>query len=280
MFHFIASTGRTATTFLAAFLDTLDGVTACHEGYPGSDKNADPILPLINLENALCYRKPSAAREVVENKRSPLQIEKALAVYGSHTLVDVAYYNPVIARALLQQHPEGRMVAIIRDCAGFVRSATCLEGEDPLPVGWPAPEKALTEREKFIAMGRIKPARGTVEHDAWGHWSAICRNIWLWRETNRILLETVHAFPDRATVLDFRQLGNNRSAFLGALLDALSLSRPDNLDALAAACMDKQNSKPSGYQIPAPPEWTGEEQDMLARAQQQINEMYEHVPTH
>lgn len=280
MFHFIASTGRTATTFLAAFLDRLDGVTACHEGYVRSDKSSDPVLELINLENALCYRKSNVASAVVAEKRNPHAIENLLISRGDTALVDIAYYNPMIADALLASLPDSRMVAIIRDCASFVRSATCISGEDPLPVGWPAQDKPLTEREKFIGMGRIKPQRGSEAHDQWKGWSAICRNIWLWQETNRILLQAVIAHPQRSLVLDFQRLKSDRDGFLQAIMTHLSLPEPQDLNATVASCTAHQNSKPSGYQIPAPSGWTAQEQEMLSHAQQQIDEMIQDATTH
>ena len=46
----IASTGRTATSFVAECLNKIPGVIGLHEGHLGNDDGED-ILPLINLEN-------------------------------------------------------------------------------------------------------------------------------------------------------------------------------------------------------------------------------------
>lgn len=135
MFSFVSSTGRTATTFIASTLDTIDGVAACHEGYRGNNKNNPPVLPLINLENARAFSSDSAAEQIVRDKRNARIIGEALASTGQKQLIDVAYYNSMIGTQLLRQLPGCRMIGIIRDCESFVRSSTTITAEDPLPVG-------------------------------------------------------------------------------------------------------------------------------------------------
>ena len=261
MFHIIASTGRTATTYIAAGLNQIEGVTACHEGYVGSDHQAEPVLPLINLENNLAYQDRAKAIEVVAEKRHSEAIDTALAQTGAETLIDVAYYNPTIAEALLDAHPTLNMVGIIREPEGFVRSATQLEGEDPMPVGWPDPGKALSDREKFISFGRLRPARASAEWPEWKNWSAVRRNIWLWRETNRLLFEAKARFPDRVTLVDFAQLKSNPDAFWSLILGAFGLRSKHfvNHDALS----EFRNRKPGGAQLGKADSWTPEEREAL-----------------
>ncbi|MEP6624344.1 MAG: hypothetical protein ABJC79_07860, partial [Acidimicrobiia bacterium] len=136
MFHIVASTGRTATSFLADCLDRLPGLAACHEGHRRDDTGED-LLPLVNLENQQVFRNPSTAAAVVAAKRSAPVIATALATADAEVLVDIAYYNVGLAEAILDLHPSTRAVVIIRDCESFVRSVTWLEGTDPMPVGWP-----------------------------------------------------------------------------------------------------------------------------------------------
>lgn len=271
MFHFIASTGRTATTYLASFLNSLDGVCGCHESYAGAEKDSDPVLPVINLENSLCYRKPLAAYDVVTEKRSATVVEQVASASGKRIVVDVAYYNATIAAALLDTHPQSRMVAIIRDCASFVRSATCVSGEDPLPVGWPSADKPLTEREKFIALGRIKPTRQNPQYQHWKDWSPISKNIWLWQETNRLILEAARKHKNRSCILAFNELKNDRSRFLKNIIDFLNLPEPDSIDAKAEQCDRHRNSKPSGYQIGPESDWPEPEREQLEQAQEYID---------
>lgn len=199
--HLVASTGRTATSFLAALFDQLPGVAACHEGHRGDDAGPD-LLPLINLENFQVYKDATRGPAVVAHKRSADVIAAAAASAGVAVVLDVAYYNAILGEAILAAHPTARMVGIVRDAASFVRSATWLAGEDPMPVGWPALDKPLSNRERFIGMGRLRPTAGE-DLAAWPSWSAIERNLWLWRATNARLLAAAERFPDRVTILDF-----------------------------------------------------------------------------
>lgn len=263
-FHAIASTGRTATTFLARALDSLDGVAACHEGYRAAEKASGPLLPLINLENRQAYLDPDKARALVASKRG-VEALQALEL-DTHTLVDVAYYNPVIAMALLEAHPSLRLVAIIRGLEPFVRSATAMEGEDLLPVGWPRPDKPLTPREKFIEIGRIKPGKDSSEAEQWDDWSAIMRNIWLWRETNSLLMDAKRAYPDRVLLLRFEQLSAEALPFMMSITDHLGLSGEQLVTGLDNA-QGHRNRKASGYQIGPMSEWSDEERAFAEAAQ-------------
>jgi len=269
-FDLVASTGRTATTFLASALNDLDDVCACHEGYAGSDKALDPLLPLINLENAQSYALPAAAARVVAAKRSPEVLTAAMAENGASRLIDLAYYNATLASALLRHHPDSRMIGIIRGCESFVRSATTLEGEDPLPVGWPDPAKPMTDREKFISMGRIRPRKGSPAKADWERWSAIRRNIWLWYETNLMLLAAQEEFPERVRLCRFETFKMAPRSFWVVVADLFDLKvvaegpKTDHGHA--------RNEKPAGYQVGPKSDWTIAEQTALERAQTIIDE--------
>ncbi len=256
-FDFVASTGRTATTYIATSLDTIDGIAACHEGYRGSDKDSDPVLPQINLENAQAYNSDAAASQVVNEKRSASEIKAALALTGQQRLIDVAYYNSMIGMELLQQLPDCRMIGIIRDCESFVRSCTTMTAEDPLPVGWPDPEKELTAREKFIGMGRIRPRRGSEEKAEWQGWSAIRRNIWLWQETNLRLCEAKSVFPDRVSLVRFDTFQNNPEKFWKHLASSFQL--PSTPSVAGSATTKAVNKKPFGYQVGPAEDWSPDE---------------------
>ncbi|MEM8800062.1 MAG: hypothetical protein AAGF15_08290 [Pseudomonadota bacterium] len=272
-FHIIASTGRTATTYIAARLNEGDGIAATHEGYLGSDKSSAPLLPLINLENRQAFQSPEAAEKTVSEKRSDDVIETALEKTGAETLIDVAYYNPMIASALLQAHPTMRVIGILRDCESFVRSATTITGEDPMPVGWPDADKSLSDRERFIAMGRIRPGRGDEAYEAWKDWSAIRKNIWLWEATNRRLIDAANSAPDRVRLIGFEALKQDPNAFWSALANHLGIARPPvepsspQSDSFRNVKMGAfRNAKAGGYQIGPSSEWTEDEQDALQEA--------------
>lgn len=266
MFHFIASTGRTATTFLADALNRVDGCLACHEGHEGGAHGGDGTLPLINLENRKCFYSADFARQTIDAKRSEPVINAALESNGSKVLVDVAYYNAGLAEALLAQHPETRMVGIIRDCESFVRSATAMTGEDPMPVGWPDGAKPLSQREKFIGMGRLKPAADTPETASWKAWSAIEKNIWLWRETNLHLLRSAKAHPQRSLILKFESLKADQVGFLRQIIKHFQLECTELERLIRDAAAESRNTKPSGYQVGQSDSWSQNEQAMLHTA--------------
>ena len=265
MYHLVGGTGRTATTFIAAALNELDGIVGCHEGYVGSNHEATPALPLVNLENNQAYQDPGFAERVIVDKRSPQQLAAVFERYSAGTIVDVAYYNATIATALLAAYPSSRMVVVIRDAEAFVRSATQVDGEDHMPVGWPDPNKELSAREKFIAFGRIRPRRGSAEYACWKDWSAISRNIWLWRETNLCLLDAKTAYPDRVTLIDFSLLRQDRDEFWRQLLAGLDI--PVDPGRIDHNCVHRfHNRKPDGKQVGAAKTWSEAERAQLDEA--------------
>lgn len=269
--HVVASTGRTATSLIAACFDRLPGIAACHEGHRGNDDGPD-LLPLVNLENSQIFRDPSVGARVVAAKRSDEILDDALRTTGERVLVDVAYYNAVLGDAILEAHPASRMVGIVRDCESFVRSVTWLTGTDPMPVGWPHPDKELTMRERFVSMGRLRPTEG-ADKDAWPSWGPIERNIWLWRETNARICDTHDRWPDRVTLLDFSTIGDGSVPFLRSILDALELAGPSvaaEVASAAAAAAEHTNERTGGYQIGTAADWSPQERSMLTEATTEI----------
>ena len=277
MFHIIASTGRTATTYISYILNQLDGVAACHEGYLGSDKAIEPILPLINIENHLCYKSSDMAKKVVLEKRNSQTISDALAATSCDVLIDTAYYNPTIMRALLEEHPTLCVLGIIRSCEDFVRSSVSLTGEDLLPVGWPAPDKELTGREKFISLGRIKPFRGSDAKVAWKSWGSIERNIWLWRETNTLILKCKLDYPSRVSVLRFDQIKQDSERFWAEVLGRFNLSPSKKIEEYLHQGTQYRNKKTVGYQIPGSSKWTTNQRRLLHEAVVSIDTILEKI---
>lgn len=268
-FDFIASTGRTATTYLASALNAFDGVASCHEGYLDSDKLQESTLDLINLENNQAYKSEKSAFEVVRKKRSADKLGAVQKRLNVSRIFDVAYYNSTICEPLLTIHKTSRMLGIIRDCESFVRSATTIIDEDPLPVGWPDPNKSMTPREKFIGMGRLKPRRDSEEFQCWDELSAIRRNIWLWTETNKMLCKAKLNFPDRVRIVRFETFKSDQSAFWESLIEFFEMHAMDMTKENVRS--ETVNKKPFGYQIGPSDSWTAKEQEFLAESQHIID---------
>jgi len=272
LLHLVASTGRTATSLIAASFNRLPGIAACHEGHRGGDDGPD-LLPLINLENFQVFKDPLAGPNVVGTKRSRENIEDAEAKAATEIVIDIAYYNAIVGEPIIAAHAESRMVGIVRDCESFVRSVTWLEGTDPMPVGWPDPAKPLSTRERFISMGRLRPTTGP-DAEAWDGWGAIERNIWMWKATNDRLADAKDRWPDRVTIIDFGLIRDGVVQFLRSVLAGLDLLRQPGVDAsleaAAAVSSSHTNERSGGYQIGGQQSWTPEQRALLHEANTQF----------
>ena len=241
---FCASTGRTATMCLATTLNSLPGVVALHEGHaPGA--SPVPRLPLINLQNCKAWHEPAYAQLTVEKLRDSATLSKTAG--DADMLIDVAFYNAPLLVPLARQHPGSILFVIFRRCEGFVRSATIVSGEDRQPAGWPDRSKPLTNREKFIALGRLRPRPGSEEAERWPVWSAIQRNIWLWSSVNSHLLGFAKSHPNCHKLL-YEDLVENPNTFWTGFLRELGLFSELNL----TRCMDssaKKLNQRASYQV-------------------------------
>ncbi|NND68712.1 MAG: hypothetical protein HKN19_14080, partial [Halioglobus sp.] len=100
--------------------------------------------------------------------------------------------------------PAAKFVLIVRDGRTFVRSATVLDGEDETPVGWPPEDKETTRLEDYISLGRLQPRRDSPLRAEWELWSAFEKNVWLWAETNTLILNALSQIePERCLLLKF-----------------------------------------------------------------------------
>lgn len=278
MIGIIGSTGRTATTFLADVYNQLENTVASHEGYEGSEKQQNPILPLINLENLTAYQHRDKAIAIAKEKRSSKIFDMTRREFNARHIIDVAYYNAIFASAILQINPSAKFAGIIRDCENFVRSSTTIEGEDLLPVGWPPAEKPLTQREKFISFGRIRPARDSEDGESWKKWSAIEKNIWLWKESNIRILETTEKYPERAKIYDFSDIKlDGEQNLLSKIAQHFGLPIEQLPNAIKNAKSASENKKQQGYQIGSSDAWSKSEQLALKRASEFIRAKFNHV---
>ena len=266
----VASTGRTATMFLATCLNRLEGAVGLHEGHlPGH--SPEPQLPLINIQNRKAWHDTATAARLVAERRG---VETLKAVAGhAGLLVDVAFYNAPLLTAIAERYPDALLFAMFRRCEGFVRSATIVDGEDRYPAGWPDRSKVLTDRERFIALGRLKPAPGHRDHASWDDWSAIQRNIWLWTTVNGHLHRFSRANPNCHRLL-FEDLVARPEEFWTGFLRELERLSPSTLTACVAFSKSKINRRQS-YQIGRAESWNATEQDFYEeRARPLEREIY------
>jgi hypothetical protein len=110
-FAFCASTGRTATMFVAKTLNTLPWVFATHEGHVVGDMPS-PVLPLINFHNRKAWRDKDYAARTIAAMRSDEVLAKAAG--NASVFVDIAFNNAPFMDALASQHPDATFLAIFR----------------------------------------------------------------------------------------------------------------------------------------------------------------------
>jgi hypothetical protein len=250
-FAFFASTGRTATMFVAKTLNSLPDIFATHEGHVITE-NKSPALPLLNFHNRKAWYEPDYAARTAAKMRSKDILLKAAG--DTSVFVDIAFNNAPFMDALATQHPSANFLAIFRRCEGFVRSATITAGEDTQPAGWPDRNKPLTDREKFVELGRLKPLRTGAFGDSWDGWSAIQRNIWLWTTVNSNLFDFIQKI-DAARGLYFEDLVNEPMTFWGMCLGAIGQNSPTNLERCVALSARKTNQRAT-YQVGPVATWS------------------------
>lgn len=259
-FAFCASTGRTATMFMATTLNALPGVVGLHEGHVPGDPPT-PRLPLINLQNRKAWHDPAYAERTVAETRDVTTLMSAAG--DAEVLVDVAFCNAPLLVPLARQLADSTLIAIFRRCEGFVRSATIVNGEDRQPAGWPDRSKPLTDREKFVSLGRLKPVPGSGDAEQWTEWSAIQRNIWLWHSVNLHLLQFAESHANCHKLL-YEDLVDDPNKFWTDCLRALNLSSDSNLAQCVQRSARKVNQRPS-YQVGPIDTWTQAELALYER---------------
>lgn len=190
---FGTGTGRCGTMLLANALSSEVDTTCLHEGSirRGDTKGAQ-WLPFLTLQNLVAYHDRSRAHDLLQQARG--HMDRARVERGLRTLGDVAYNYAPFVPAIIDLFPHARIIVLVRNGVGFVRSAHSAEGPDPTPVGWPVP-RSLTSVERFVGLGRLRPGPDDPLHARWPSMEALSRNAWLWAETNRMVLDAAAAAP-------------------------------------------------------------------------------------
>lgn len=191
---FVVSTGRCATTLLGLFLAEADSSLVLNEGQMRDAKCQGPqVLKALTLENRLAYEQPDRAAAILEEKRLP-HIKALIDELALDHYVEIAYYFSPFVSALRDVFPEAKIAYVHRDGRDFVRSVYVDESPDPMPVGYPDPRQ-LSPTERYVAMGRLAPLPGSFHAKLWDSYSPFEKNVWLWAETNRLILEGIKAWP-------------------------------------------------------------------------------------
>jgi len=239
---------------LANSLNAEHFCTCVHEGqFRHRETSGEQLLPFLTLENRIAYESPEKAQEIVEKKRAILD---ELEMSGASHFGDIAYNNSPFLVPLSLRFPQAKFIVIIRDGRSFVRSATVLHSEDETPVGWPPREKETTRLEDYISLGRLQPRKGSpLAHD-WPNWDAFQQNVWLWAETNQLIIDGLQQIPaERWLCIRFEDLVADQGHAYGKIREFLEFDQPWSEEAKSVLMSPTVNASRS-YDIPDYRDWT------------------------
>lgn len=186
-YAFVFSTGRCGTTSLGILLQYAKDVLALNEGqYRDEFLGGEQVLKAMTLQNLQAYKEPGKAQELFNQARTQL-IPDVMKQFGKSYFIELSYFLAPFVQAVQSAYPGVRMLYIHRDGRDFVRSAYTSEVPDPAPVGY-VDERPLHPVERFVSMGRLLPSEGTEDFRRWPDMTTFEKNVWLWAETNRIIL--------------------------------------------------------------------------------------------
>ena len=189
---------------LANAFNAEESSLVLHEGKVRKFENShEQYLPFLTLQNRQAYENPSRSDELFSEFRNKKIIEQAKADYNFFG--DIAYnYSPFV-KSISKFFPEAKLVFLYRDCKEFVLSSASVRGDDRAPVGWPPLEKPLTRIEKFISLGRLQPKKDSEYFHIWDKWDHLEKNIWLWNETNSLILEQLKEIKNDVFYLSYEE---------------------------------------------------------------------------
>jgi hypothetical protein len=256
---FGASTGRTATMHLANSLNAEPDCVCVHEGkFRHRETSGEQLLPFLTLENRLAYESPERALGVIDSKRA---IIDQLNLEGVSHFGDIAYNNSPFLVPLSVRFPQAKFVIIVRDGRSFVRSATVMEGEDETPVGWPPTNKKLTPLEEYISLGRLQPRRGSPLEQPWRTWDAFEKNVWLWAETNTIILDALDVIAsDRWLLVRFEDFVSDTLRVYLKIREFLGFEQ-DLSEEARSVLMSKVVNASGSYAIASYSDWSSAQKE-------------------
>jgi len=198
---FGAGAGRCGSMMLANLLNAETGVLALHEGkIRDIEESRQQWLPFLTLENYQAYADPDAALRIFASRRA--KIPELCREHNLRAIGDIAYNNSPFVRAIREVFPSAKLIVLTRDGRDFVRSVYTNDRPDPTPVGWLDTDVQLTDLERYIAMGRLRPTAKDPIAAEWPGMNPIEKNAWLWSETYRIILDAVsEVWPADAVLL-------------------------------------------------------------------------------
>ena len=170
---FVLSTGRAGTKTLAALLRLTGNLFAHHEPRP----NLFALSRLAYLHGQHPPADEILAVAFATARQEHLDYALSCGRGYAETSPQVTFLAPAILRVL----PDARFIHLTRYPAEVVRSG--------LQRGWYA--------GNHHDPSRITPRPGTPHADRWPTYTVVQKNLWLWDETNRWILDFTASLPSR-----------------------------------------------------------------------------------
>jgi len=174
---FVLSTGRVGTQTLAALCSLAPNVFAYHE--------PQPLLYRLS-RCAYDWHEDTTAKIVLKDAFLSMRqdlIQRSLSYKRGY--VETSPQVTFLAPAILEAIPDVRFIHLVRDPHDVVRSGM---------------------RRKWYEghaadINRITPRSDNPYQKDWANMSAFRKNVWLWTETNRWILNFTTKIPKEQTIL-------------------------------------------------------------------------------
>lgn len=168
---FVLSTGRTGTETIAALFTLARNVVSLHE--PSPKMYEISRLAYEYSADALARRLLSASFASLRSELLNTSLSYGLGYVESSPQVTF------LAPAILEKYPMARFIHLVRDPRDVVRSGMRRKWYDGHPSD----------------ATRIVPVHTSQDRQRWNEYNPFQKNLWLWAETNRWILEFTSRLP-------------------------------------------------------------------------------------
>jgi len=235
---FTLSTGRVGTQTLSALLNLAPNVFAYHEPNPS-------LFGLSQL--AYYYSDQHLANQILQEAFKATRqglFNYVLSCYKGY--VETSPQATFLASIILSIIPEAKFIHLVRNPGDVVRSGM--------------------RRKWFVDHPndntRITPLPDTNAYAQWHTFSQFQKNLWLWNETNRWILDFSAKLPSQKFLLvQSEMLFNGDEETIKALFSFLETDMPP-AKKIQKILGKKLNAQKVGA-FPTPSEWTSDMRDNL-----------------
>jgi hypothetical protein len=174
---FVLSTGRVGSQTLAALCSLAPNVLAYHEPKP------------------YLYKLSRCAYDLHEDKTAKIALKEAFLSMRQDLIQRALFYNrgyvetspqvTFLAPVILEAIPNVSFIHLVRDPHDVVRSGM----------------RRKWYESHAADINRISPSSDNPYQKDWANMSAFRKNVWLWAETNRWILDFTANLPEEQTIL-------------------------------------------------------------------------------